>query len=74
MAAGATHLAGKESQILAQLTMEYYFTDTDFFHQSESAADFRGRLNWPSTFYQFFYSFLAPDCSYMKFLSVFNGF
>jgi hypothetical protein len=28
---GATHLAGTESQILAQLTMKYHFTDTDFF-------------------------------------------
>jgi hypothetical protein len=26
--------------------------DTNFFHQSVSAADYRGRLNWLSTFYQ----------------------
>ena len=26
--------------------------DTDFFQQSVSAADYRGRLNRPSTFYQ----------------------
>jgi hypothetical protein len=37
--------------------------DTDFFQQSKSvsAADFRGRLNRPSTFYQIICSFLAPD-------------
>ena len=35
--------------------------DTDFFQQSVLAADFRGRLNRPSTFYQFVCSFLAPN-------------
>ena len=50
--------------------------DTDFFQQSESvsAADFRGRLNQLSTFYQIFCSFLAPDCFGTIVSSSFNEF